>query len=80
MTARTTSSYSTAARACAKAIRLPEQSRQRRTGQAVGDPQRAQSGGEIRGSPKAHAAQSWTPPAPQTTQRCGSSRSSTCRG
>ena len=37
-------SYSTAARAEANAIRLPEHSRQRSTGQAIGAPQRAQSG------------------------------------
>ena len=55
--------YETAARADANASRRPAHSRQRVTGQAVGAPQRAQSGAEILGRPARHAGQSWGPAA-----------------
>ena len=47
---RASRSYRTAARAVAKAILRPAHSRHRRTGQAVGAPQRSQIGARMRGS------------------------------
>jgi hypothetical protein len=74
-TERTRGSYSTAALAEANAIRRPAHSRQRATGQAVGAPQRAQTGAAIRGSRPAHVAQSVAPGIAQTMHRRGNSRS-----
>ena len=73
---RTASSYSTAARADAKPSRRPAHSRQRSTGQTVGAPQRAQSGGTITGSASRQRAQSCEPGRRQARQRCGKRRSS----
>jgi hypothetical protein len=56
-------------------MRRPAHSAQRRTGQAVGAPQRPQSGGAMRGRRAEQAAQSDEPGAAQATQRWGSRRS-----
>src|SRR6185312_15738036 len=77
---RTPASYSTAARAEANAIRRPEHSRQRATGQATGAPQRAHSGARSRGKARAQVAQRVDPGTEQTTQRLGKSRSSSTCG
>jgi hypothetical protein len=76
---RTGSSYSTAARACANARRRPEHSAQRRTGHAVGAPQRSQPGGSIRRSAALQPTHTCPPGREQTRQRCGSRSSSTHR-
>jgi hypothetical protein len=73
---RATPVYATAARAVEKARRLPAHSRQRATGQAVGDPQRAQSGGASRTSACRHCSQAIAPGREQAAQRRGSTRSS----
>src|SRR5580765_7519815 len=67
--------YATAARADAKASRLPEHSRQRATGHAVGAPQSSQIGGTIRTSEPKQASQANEPERPQEAQRCGRTRS-----
>ena len=54
----------------------PAHSRQRATGQATGAPQRAQRGAASRGSELVQAGQTVAPGVRQTTQRRGSSRSS----
>jgi len=61
----------------ANASRLPAHSRHRCTDQAVGAPQRSQSGAATGGSRARQAGHSCVPPTPQRRQRCGSSRSST---
>ena len=68
-TGRRRSSYASTARACAKASRRPAHSPQRCTGQAVGAPQRAQSGGSIRRSVAVQPAQTCAPGEEQTRQR-----------
>ena len=75
--ARAASSYAIAARADANASLRPAHSAQRRTGHAVGAPQRSQSGSGIRRRPVWQVAQSASPGWRQTTQRRGNSRSST---
>ena len=75
--ARAASSYAIAARADANASLRPAHSPQRRTGHAVGAPQRSQSGSGIRRRPVWQVAQSASPGLRQTTQRRGNSRSST---
>lgn len=76
---RTGSSYATAARACANASRRPVHSRQRTTGHAVGQPQRAHRGGPSRCRCLWHTSQTWDPFRAQPRQRWGSRRSSTTR-
>ena len=56
-TCRSRSSYTSTARACANASRRPAHSPQRCTGQAVGAPQRAQSGGSMRRNAAVHPSQ-----------------------
>ena len=68
-TGRSRSSYASTARACAKASRRPAHSPQRRTGQAVGAPQREQSGGSMRRSAAVQPSQTCVPGREQTRQR-----------
>ena len=76
---RTGSSYSTAARALTNASLRPAHSAQRRTGQAVGAPQRSQRGGPMRRKADRQHAHTCAPRLEQMRQRWGSSRSSTQR-
>ena len=65
---RSRSSYTSTARACANASRRPAHSPQRCTGQAVGAPQRAQSGGSMRRNAAVHLSQTCAPGSEHTRQ------------
>jgi hypothetical protein len=62
-------SYSTAARACANASRRPAHSLQRRTGQAVGAPQRSHQGAWMRRKAQVQPSQTCSPGREQAKQR-----------
>jgi hypothetical protein len=76
--ARAPSSYTSAARALAKAKRRPLHSTQRRTGHGPGAPQRSQHGGTHRTSRARQCPQTDSPTRPQTPHRRGSTTSRKC--